>query len=100
MHKILKGLILFMAASNISFAGDSYYSEISGEFKDVGESRLIGGSTEEEELSGIETGGGMEKFYKSSEKVSKEIVPVEGMPFSRACKIGRASCRERVLTDV
>ncbi len=86
MHKILKGLILFMAASNISFAGDSYYSEISGEFKDVGESRLIGGSTEEEALSGIETGGGMEKFYKSSEKVSKEIVPVEGMPFSRACK--------------
>lgn len=85
-------------ASNISFADDapsarqqkidpnSYYGKLKEEFKEIGGAFFIGGANEGEALSGAETGGGMEKFFKSSENVSKETVPVEGMPFSKACR--------------
>ncbi|OGV40836.1 MAG: hypothetical protein A2X48_22885 [Lentisphaerae bacterium GWF2_49_21] len=78
---------------------DSYFGKLKQEFKEIGEAYFIGGLSEDEILGGIETGGGMEKFFESTEKVSKEIIPAEGMPFTKACKF-TISTKPKVFWDV
>ncbi|NLB69917.1 MAG: endo-1,4-beta-xylanase, partial [Lentisphaerae bacterium] len=55
------------------------------EFSDAGISRPIACNSEDAVLSAIESGGGMERFFKVSDKVIKRRdAEVEGFPFSKS----------------
>lgn len=63
-----------------------YFAGLLEEFKGVGKGRFIAGANEEEVLSGVETGGGIEIYYPDRKKKLLEgVSKAEGQVFEKAC---------------
>lgn len=86
--------IIFFTATGILLAEDQpldpYYQKLRDEFKEVGMARFVGGKTEKETFQDLQTGGGMEKFWRQGKKDKSFLTgmtEVSEQPFTQSSKL-------------